>query len=46
MESAHHYFRIGAPLILDWAHRLTGIRTEDQLSDSVYIYLNGELRKI
>lgn len=26
MESAHRYFRIGAPLILDWAHRLTGIR--------------------
>ena len=27
MESAHRYFRIGAPLILDWAHRLTGIRS-------------------
>lgn len=25
MESAHRYFRIGAPLILEWTHQSTGI---------------------
>lgn len=28
MESAHRYFRIGAPLILEWTHQSTGICTE------------------
>ena len=27
MESAHRYFRIGAPLILEWTHQSTGICT-------------------
>ena len=30
MESAHRYFRIGAPLILEWTHQSTGI-CNDQL---------------
>ena len=39
MESAHRYFRIGAPLILDWAHRLTGIRmSDDEILDEVAEY--------
>lgn len=28
MESAHRYFRIGAPLILEWTHQSTGICSE------------------
>lgn len=29
MESAHRYFRIGAPLILEWTHQSTGICNEE-----------------
>lgn len=29
MESAHRYFRIGAPLILEWTHQSTGICMPD-----------------
>ena len=38
MESAHRYFRIGAPLILEWTHQSTGICTG---SEKCYEKLNN-----
>ena len=32
MESAHRYFRIGAPLILEWTHQSTGICNSDTVA--------------
>ena len=42
MESAHRYFRIGAPLILEWTHQSTGIcNMKSELSDESCCYLCG-----
>ena len=49
MESAHRYFRIGAPLILDWAHRLTGIRSAfalDWILSSIDSFIPQALLKV
>lgn len=35
MESAHRYFRIGAPLILEWTHQSTGICTFQRIQDCI-----------
>lgn len=33
MESAHRYFRIGAPLILEWTHQSTGICSSGTIAE-------------
>ena len=33
MESAHRYFRIGAPLILEWTHQSTGICKQERTNE-------------
>lgn len=42
MESAHRYFRIGAPLILEWTHQSTGICTD---IDILKIMLKKDTKK-
>ena len=42
MESAHRYFRIGAPLILEWTHQSTGICTWYQQAEKLE---SGEITK-
>ena len=39
MESAHRYFRIGAPLILEWTHQSTGICNNCNNEKNEYLVL-------
>ena len=45
MESAHRYFRIGAPLILEWTHQSTGIcnRTASFFAGMVLQFMNPKI---